>query len=245
MGRNGRGDSRTGKSSVPPVRATHHGHRKRLRERYRQADGQGFLHYELLELLLSYTRTREDTKPLAKELLGRFKTIAGVMDAGYAELTSMKGVNEATATLIRLVREFGVLYLAEGMKNRDLLSSPQAVIDFARGRLAGCPHEAFLVIFLNTKNEVIGHDIVQEGTVDRAVVYPRRVVEAALAHHAAGLVLVHNHPSGYTEPSEDDRSVTRSIAQAAEALDIRVLDHIIVARSGYLSFMEKGIMPVV
>ncbi|RLC97023.1 MAG: hypothetical protein DRI40_01525, partial [Chloroflexi bacterium] len=105
------------------------------------------------------------------------------------------------------------------------------------------PNEAFLAIYLNTKNEVVDYETIHEGTLDRAIIYPRRVVEAALSRHAAALVLVHNHPSGHADPSTEDVEVTGAIARAAAALDIRVLDHLVVARDGYLSFMEKGLMP--
>jgi DNA repair protein RadC len=99
-----------------------------------------------------------------------------------------------------------------------------------------------MVIFLNVKNEVIDYEIIHEGTVDRAVVYPRRILESALARHAAGLILVHNHPSGHPEPSAEDRSITRSIADAGRTLDIRVVDHVVVGREGYFSFAEKNLL---
>jgi len=99
-----------------------------------------------------------------------------------------------------------------------------------------------MIIYLNTKNEVIHNETIHEGTIDRAVIYPRRIVEAALSHHAAGLLLVHNHPSGHTEPSEEDKHITQAIIQAAATVDIRVVDHIIVAKDGYLSFMEEGLL---
>ena len=218
------------------------GHRKRLRERFRRAGAQGMHDYELLELLLTYAIPRRDVKPIAKELLGRFKGITGVMNASQEELESVEGMGPISAMLIRLVKELFGLYMAERMEGRDLLASPQAVVDFARVKLAGLSHEAFMVIYLNTKNEVIEYEVVHEGTVDRAIIYPRRIIESALSHHASGLILVHNHPSGYPEPSEDDRRLTRSIYEVAHTIDIRVLDHIIVGRNGYFSFREGGLL---
>ena len=218
------------------------GHRERLRKRFQRAGGDGLHDYELLELLLMYALRQKDVKPLAKDLIERFDSLGGVLDASQEELKHVSGLGPATAALIRLVKEIGVAYLAEGMRGRDLLISPQAVVDFARLKLAGCPHEAFMVISLNTKNEVIHYETVHEGTIDRAVIYPRRIVESALAHHAAGLLLVHNHPSGHTEPSEEDKQITIAIVQAAATVDIRVVDHIIVGREGYLSFMEQGLL---
>jgi DNA repair proteins len=100
-----------------------------------------------------------------------------------------------------------------------------------------------MIIYLNVKNAVIDHETVHEGTVDRVVVYPRRIIESALSNHAAGLILVHNHPSGYPEPSEEDKRLTRAVSEAAKALDIRVLDHIVVGKDGYFSFMEHCLLP--
>lgn len=217
------------------------GHRERLREKFQKAGAEGLHDYELLELLLTYALPRKDVKPIAKALLDRFGGLAGVLDASQRELEEAEGLGPISATLIRLVKELCVTYLAERMKRKDLLSSPQAVVDFARAKLAGLPHEAFMVIYLNTKNEVIEYEVIHEGTVDRAVVYPRRIVEAALAYHAVGLILAHNHPSGHPQPSEEDQRLTHTVAEAARTVDIRVLDHIIVGKNGYFSFREHQI----
>lgn len=218
-------------------------HRRRLRERFQKAGAEGLHDYELLELLLTYGIPRKDVKPVAKELLHRFGSLAGVLDAGPEELASVPGVGPVSATLIRLVKGLCTAYLAEKMKGRDILSSPQAVVDFARARLGGLPYEAFMVIYLNVKNEVLGHEIIHAGTIDQAVVYPRRVLEAALAHHASGLIVVHNHPSGHPAPSEEDRRLTRTLADAVRPVDIRLVDHIIVGRDAYFSFREQHLLP--
>ncbi|MGQ9630187.1 MAG: RadC family protein [bacterium] len=218
-------------------------HRKRLRERFQKAGAEGFHDYELLELLLTYAISRKDVKPIAKELIERFGSLSGVLDAGQGELESVPHLGPISATLIRLVKELCGAYLAEGMKHRDSLSSPQAVVDFARAKLAGLPYEAFMAIYLNVKNEVIKYEIIHEGTVDRAVIYPRRIVEGALANHAAGLILVHNHPSRHFEPSEEDKHLTRAIAEAARTVDVRILDHIVVGKDGYFSFAEGDLLP--
>ncbi|HEX5735770.1 MAG TPA: DNA repair protein RadC [Blastocatellia bacterium] len=217
-------------------------HRKRLRERFHKAGSDALHDYEILELLLTYAIPRKDVKPIAKELIKRFGSLAGVLDATHVELEAVPDLGPNSATLIRLVKEVCGVYLAERMQRRDALSSPRAVMDFARMKLAGLPHEAFMIIYLNVKNEVIEQEVINEGTLDRAVVYPRRIIESALARHAASLILVHNHPSGHTEPSEEDKRLTRAIADAARTLDIRVVDHIVVGRGGYYSFMENGIL---
>lgn len=214
------------------------GHRERLRRRFRQAGIEGMHDYEILELLLTYAIPRRDVKPLAKELLRRFGSLSGVLDASFEELEAVPELGPASATLIRLVKETCSAYLAEEMQRRDFLTSPQAVVDFARAKLAGRPNEAFMVVYLNTKNGVIAHEVLHEGTVDRSVVYPRRVVERALAHHASGLVLIHNHPSGDPQPSPEDKHITQAVVAAARTVDLRVLDHVIVGKDSYFSFME-------
>lgn len=218
------------------------GHRQRLRERFRKDGVAGMHDYEVLELLLTYALPRKDVKPLAKELIRVFGSFAAVFDASLEELEKIKNVGPISATLLGLIKEICSMYLAEKMKNKDILSSPQAVLNFARVKLAGLPREAFLVIFLNNKNRVILCKIIQEGTIDRAIIYPRRLIEEALACHATGVILVHNHPSGEPEPSPEDKQLTRSLLEAARTIDLRILDHIIVGREGYCIFLEKGLL---
>lgn len=220
------------------------GHRERLRERFRKSGSEGFHDYELLELLLTYGIPRRDVKPIAKALIKRFGSFSGVLDASEKELLEVAGMGSISSILIRLVKELCWVYLEEKMRGRDVLSSPQAVVNFVRMRLSGLPYEAFMVIYLNTKNEVLHYEIIQEGTIDQAVIFPRRIIEGALAQHASGLILVHNHPSGHYSPSEDDKTLTRSIIGAAKTLDLRVLDHIVVGKDGHFSFMENRLLPI-
>ena len=217
-------------------------HRKRLRDRFLRAGGAGLQDYELLELLLTFAVPRADVKPVAKALLKRFGSLPGVLDATTDELNTVRGLGPSSATLIRLVKELFAQYLAITIRKRDALSAPQSVVDYARVKLGGIAKEAFMVLFLNVKNEVIADQIIQEGTIDHAVVYPRSILEAALANRAACLILVHNHPSGHPEPSSEDRKLTRAIVDAMRPVEIRVLDHIIVGRRGYYSFKENQLI---
>ena len=198
--------------------------------------------YEILELLLTYAIPRKDVKPAAKKLIERFKSIPGILDADLKEIGSVEGMGQASSILVKLIKDICGLYLLEKMRRKDFLASPKAVIDFARVKIAGLPHESFMVIYANVKNEVLAHEVLQEGTLDHAVVYPRRILESALAHHAAGLVLLHNHPSGHCEPSQSDKALTRKLCDALRAVDMRVLDHIIVGKGGYYSFAENGLL---
>jgi len=219
------------------------GHRKRLRERFHKAGVDGMHDYELLELLLTYAIPRKDVKPIAKALIERFGGLAGVLDASTKELEKNSDIGAFSTTLIKLVKEMCGAYLEEKLKEKGSLSAPQEVLDFARMKLSGLPHEAFMVIYVNTKNRVLAHEIIHEGTVDRAVIYPRRIIEQALAHHATGLILVHNHPSGYSEPSAEDKRLTSDLVEATRTIDIRLLDHIIVGKDGYFSFSERRLLP--
>lgn len=216
-------------------------HRKRLRERFQRTGAEGMHDYELLELLLTYSIPRRDVKPVAKKLLSEFGSLSGVLDADPKKLEGLSGVGSMTATLIRLVKELYGSYLAENMKKGDILSSPEAVMRFARVRLSGLVNEAFMVIFVNVKNEVIDYSLLHEGTIDNVAVYPRRIIESAISHHASGIILVHNHPSGNPAPSGEDKVLTRNIREAANTIDLRVLDHLIVGKGGYFSFVEEGL----
>lgn len=217
-------------------------HRKRLRERFRKSGADGMHDYELLELLLTFSIPRRDVKPVAKKLISEFGGLSGVLDADQKKLEGLSGVGSMSAALIRLVKEIYNTYLAENMKRGDVLSSPETVLKFVRVRLSGMTNEAFMVIYMNVKNEVIDYSILHEGTVDNVAVYPRRIIESALSRNASGVILVHNHPSGNPAPSREDKSLTRDIADAAITLDIRVLDHIIVGKDGYFSFMENDLI---
>ena len=217
-------------------------HRKRLRKRFVNSDGHGLSDYELIELLLTYSIPRKDVKPVAKRLIKHFGGLTGILDASADELAVVGGVGEISSILILLVRKCMEMYLEENLTGKDILTSPQLVVNFARGKISGNKDELFVCIFVNTKNELISYEIVQEGTIDQVIVYPRKIMESALAKKASAIILVHNHPSGYTDPSQEDRDLTTDIIKVAKLFDIRVLDHIIVGRRGYFSFKENGII---
>ena len=217
-------------------------HRSRLRERFRKTEGHGLHEYELLELLLTYAIPRIDVKPIAKGLLKRFGGLSGVLDASQGEIEGISGLGTISATLIRLVKAICISYSAERMRNKDCLSSPESVLEFSRLKLTGLPNEALMAIYVNVKNQVIDYEMLSEGTVDNVVIYPRRIIEGSLRYHASGIIIVHNHPSGNPEPSEEDRLLTNSLSEILRTLDIRLLDHIIVGRDGHFSFRERKLI---
>ncbi len=220
----------------------YHGHRQRLRERFLQGGAGALQDYELLELLLTYAVPRADIKPLAKEILKHFGSFTRILDASPQALMEVAGLKESSAVLIRLVKALTEHYLKEEVLARPKISSLSALVDYCRTSMGGLAYEQFRVIFLNSQNETIGEEIVQEGTVNQTVVYPRKVLELALKHKATGLILVHNHPSGSLTPSAADVELTRSLVKASRALNLTVHDHLIISRNGYFSLAEKNLL---
>lgn len=216
------------------------GHRERLRSRFREGP-KTLPDYELLELLLTHAIPRRDVKPLAKALMEKFGSFKGVLD-GAATVSSVRGAGERTGSLLGAVRAAVERYMASGAREADALTSPGAVASYCRAALEGLKREVFEVIYLNTRNRVIRMERLSEGTVDQTAVYPRRVVEGALAHHAAAVILVHNHPSGDPSPSMEDRALTRRVCSAARLVDVAVLDHLIVGDGRHFSFREAGLI---
>jgi len=218
------------------------GHRRRLREKFLKSGLNGFHDYEKLELLLTYAQARRDVKPAAKRLLDKFGGIGALLDATPEQIGAVEGVAVQSALLLKLVRALCCEYLGEKMAGRDVLASPAEVYNFARMKMAARPDEAFMVLYLNTKNHVIAYEIVNEGTVDHAAVYPRTVIRKALEKNAAALIVVHNHPSGVCDPSASDLELTRTLKEAMKAMNIRLLDHVIVGKSGHFSLVEEGLL---
>jgi DNA repair protein RadC len=223
-----------------PEKPHYHGHRQRLRDRFLRGGAAALQDYELLELLLVYAIPRADVKPLAKKLLNHFGSFTRLLDAPAAALVEFAGLKESSAALIRLVKACAEYYLKEDVLKGQKIASLATLVDYCRTSMGGLADEQFRVIFLNSQNEIIAEEIVQEGTVNQTVVYPRKVLELALKHKATGLILVHNHPSGNLTPSAADVELTRSLVQASRALNLSVHDHLIISRQGYFSFAEKN-----
>jgi DNA repair protein RadC len=216
------------------------GHRQRLRDKFLKAGLSGLHDYEAVELLLTYAIPRRDVKPLAKRLIEKFKGLRGILDASPEELLKTPGVGAHSAALLRLAKDLGEAYLEERVVTGDILSSPKDVIDFLTLKLSGERVEKFLAIFLNSKNEVLAIETINEGTLNQTAVYPRKVIEHALRHNARSIIFVHNHPSGDATPSKTDILLTKELEQAAKTVDILVHDHIIIGRKGHHSLRDSG-----
>ena len=217
------------------------GHRKRIKEKYKAGGLKGWLDYEVLEFALLYAIPRKDTKVIAKELLSKFKSINGVLDADRKELKKVYGISEHTALFLNFLKDIAVFYLEKGLYKKDLLSSPDVVYDYLKASLKGALDEEFKAVFLNNRNHLLAVETIQTGTVNKSVVYPRKIVERALYNHAASVIIAHNHPGGSLKPSEDDCRVTKAIKEALKTVDIVLLDHILIGGDSYFSLRENGI----
>jgi DNA repair protein RadC len=215
------------------------GHRARLRERLHR-DASCLADYEVLELLLALAQIRRDTKPLAKELLHRFVSIRGVLDARDGELLDVPGFSSGTLALWRLLREFMARHAESQVREQRRILGSRDIAEMARARLAGCEHEEIWAALLDTGNRLIAWIRMEEGTVGTAVLYVRKLLEAALARKASGIVLVHNHPGGLARPSPADAELTRSLRRAAGAVGISLHDHLVLTENSYYSFSEAG-----
>ncbi len=218
------------------------GHRQRLKEKYLTHGLEGFHDYEIMELLLTYGIPRKDVKEPAKELLKRFGGLKGVLDAGIDELREVRGLNAHTAVLVKLVKDIGAVYLLQKAQERPQISCTAELIDFCKTAMGALKDEEFRVCYLDAQNRIIAMETVQEGIVNQAVVYPRKVLERALQWKASAIILVHNHPSGHVRPSDADIRLTRTIQETARTLDILVHDHLIIGENRFFSFREEGLM---
>jgi DNA repair protein RadC len=217
-------------------------HRRRLKDRFIKAGLESFADYEVLEFLLTFSIAQKDVKPIAKELIERFKSFQGVLDAPLEAVTSVPGIGEHSALLIKLAKACSDYYLRRKLRRSSVISSPGDLLNYCKSAMAGQSDEQFRIIYLNAKNEVLDDELLQEGTVDQSAVYPRKIIERALQQKAVALILVHNHPSGNPDPSPHDRHLTTMLIQLSESLGLKIHDHIIIGRNDYFSFRESGCM---
>lgn len=221
------------------------GHRTRIRGKYYRLGPEAFDDYELLELLLSYALPRRDVKPLAKQLLQKYDSLGKLIDTPVDELAKIKGLGNNSALLLKLVKDLAIRYLEQDIQSEDIMNTPGKIANFARARLGGMNVEAMMVLFLNTQNTLIDHEIISEGTLDQVNVYPAEIARKALLYHAKSIILCHNHPGGLVRPSEEDIALTRQLRDILRTINIFVLDHIIVSRFNVFSLRrEQSNMPM-
>lgn len=220
------------------------GHRQRLRQRFLKSGLEGFADYEVVELLLTLAVPRADVKQPAKALIARFGNLRGILDASVEDLRTVKGLGSVTPIALKIIKAAATLYLQQSGEGQDSLADPSRLADFWRMRIGSLQNEVFQVAYLDSGYRLLrdGVETLEEGTVDRAAVYPRRVVESALRRGAAALVLAHNHPNGHVAPSEQDKVLTRAVVLAAETVGLKIVDHLIVSASETFSFRKAGLL---
>jgi DNA repair protein RadC len=197
---------------------------------------------ELLALLLRTGLAGKGVLQLAQELLDSFDGLAGLLHASADDLKRIKGLGPAKRAELVAVLELARRVLAEQLRERAALDSPQAVKDYLQLQLANKKHECFAVLFLDNQHRLLALEELFRGTLAQTSVYPREVVLRALHHHAAAVVLAHNHPSGVAEPSRADEMLTQNLKAALALVDVRVLDHLIVTASGWRSMADLGLV---
>ena len=220
----------------------YHGHRDRLRARFRDKGATALADYELLEMALFRALPRRDTKPIAKALLKRFGSLAEVLAAPPPRLKEVDGVGDAVISELKLIKAFAERVAGEAVRKRTVLASWSALLDYCRTAMAYEEREQFRILFLDKKNQLLADEVQQTGTVDHTPVYPREVIRRALELSATAVILVHNHPSGDPTPSRADIQMTQTIVEVGKPLGIAVHDHLIIGREGHVSFRATGLI---
>ncbi len=215
------------------------GHRARLLERYQKGGVVALQDYEVLELLLTLLIPRKDTKPMAKELLKRFKSLSAILAADLRELEEIEGVGPRASLLLHFIRDMSGYCLQEQFVGKEFVTSQYDVEQYLKFHYAHLSDEYAVVLFLDNRNRVINNEVLAEGTVDHCVIYPRKIFDKAFRLGASRVLLAHNHPGGSTTPSKADWDITHRLLQAGKLLGIDLVDHIIVADGVVISLRAQ------
>ena len=219
------------------------GHRERLRKKYLQGGYLAFHEYEILELFLTYAIPRRDTKPIAKDLIEKFGDLDGVVSAPLAELCDISGIKEGSAIFLKLLGDVAKnLYKGEIKKEGIQLKDKNSLIRYLRSDIGFSSREEFKVVFLNNYNMLVGTETLFVGTIDKSAIYPREILEKVLQYKAKGIIFAHNYPSGNLRPSKQDIQMTEHMQEVLELIDVKLLEHIIITKDGYFSFLEEGLI---
>jgi len=217
------------------------GHRCRLKKRFHESP-EALPDYELLELLLFLAIPRGDTKPLAKNLLKEFKSVGGVLNASAQRMKALKGVGDQTIHMMHVINACVQRVLHEDLIKEESLTNLEKVKTYLKSVMAHREVEQFRILFLNAKGGLVSDEIMQKGTVDQAMVYPREIVKRALELSATAFIMSHNHPSGHAEPSKADIEVTTRVKKFSSEMGVRLVDHVIVGKYGCFSFREASLL---
>jgi len=217
------------------------GHRDRLRERFLKGGVDALQDYEILEMILFMALPRRDVKPLAKELIQNFGSFNSVFHASVRDLMAF-GLSETTSISIKAIEAASFHLMKQDVMGQPILSSWPKLLDYVQATMAHEQTEHFRLLFLNKKNELMADETQQIGTVDHTAAYPREIIKRALELSSTAIILVHNHPSGDSTPSQDDIDMTALIIAAAKPLGIVIHDHLVVSKKGVTSMKNKGLM---
>jgi DNA repair protein RadC len=218
------------------------GHRARMRQRLLKVGPDALADHEMLEMILFIALPRRDTKPIARELLARFRTFGGVLGAPEMELRGVDGIGEAGTAAVKLVQAAALRMMRQDLTSQPVLSTWERLTDYLTAAMAHERIEQFRVLFLDGRNKLIADEVQGRGTINHAPAYPREVVRRCLELHATAVILAHNHPSGEPSPSREDVALTAEIKRAAAIMGITVHDHIIIGKGKWLSFRAEQLL---
>jgi DNA repair protein RadC len=218
------------------------GHRERLRRRLAEGGPEALLDHELVEYLLALAIPRRDTKPLAKRLIDQFGGYGRLLAADPQALRRIGRLNEPSIAALKIAQAAALRLLAKEVRDRPVLGSWQALLDYLRADMAHEAIERVRVLFLNAKNMLIRDEPMWEGSVDESAVYIREIMKRALDYQASAIIIVHNHPSGDPTPSQQDIRLTRDLAEAGRHLRVTLHDHIVIGAAGHSSLRAMGVI---
>ena len=225
------------------------GHRERIREKFLNNGIDGFAEYEILELLLTYCIPRKDTKPIAKELLNKFKSLDNVFKASFDKLSAIDGLGKNTIAFLKLMGDLPSIIYKDELKNKKLVDketlkilNKDILLKYLRNKIGYEEKEKFYVIYLSSSNEVIEFEENSVGTLDRSSVYPREIYKKIINLNAKSIILAHNHPSDNITPSKSDIELTNEIAKGLKNFGALLIEHIIITKNSYFSFLEEGLI---
>ena len=218
----------------------HQGHRQRMREKYLKYGIEAFSPHEILEMLLYYSKSRENTNPLAHGLIEAFGSVSGVIDADPRDLKNIKGIGDSSVVLIKLIKDIFEYYQKEKWAEVKRLNTVEEIGFYLTDMIGDKPYESLYIMCLDNANKILDFLEVERGSVSSSAINIRKILETAIRHNAEKIVLAHNHPSGLITPSQEDINMTSVFRDAFSAITIKMIDHIIVGGKGFTSMAEKG-----
>jgi DNA repair protein RadC len=218
------------------------GHRQRLKYKLINSPSGSLLDYEILELVLMIAIPRADMKPLAKDLINYFGSLAKVLNAKPEHLRTIKGTKEGVIAILKTIQEAANRLIREDILQKPILESWVALLHYCRSTMGHLSTEQFRIIYLDRKNQLIRDELQEHGTIDHTPIYPREITKKALLNDASSIILIHNHPTGNVTPSSNDISTTMEIQKACAIFNIKVHDHVIISNRSFYSLKSHGLL---